>query len=218
MKSPSSLATVLLLIAVPFGYAYYLYPNLPEQIPVHFNIKGEADNWSSREGIFLSPAIMAVVSLIVFFMLTNIKKIDPKRYFKGEDKVFRQFSLFLVLFLTLLSLAILYGTAHFTGTFKNLILPIIALGFMGMGYFLPQLKQNYFAGFRLPWALEDENNWNATHQLAGTLFVWGGLLLFIGTILLEPRTATYFFLSLTLLMALIPTAYSFWLFKQKKGT
>ena len=118
--------------------------------------------------------------------------------------------------LTLLSLAILYGTAHFKGTFKNLILPIVSLGLMGMGYFLPKLKQNYFAGFRLPWALEDEDNWNATHRLAGTLFGWGGLLQFIGTILLEPKTATYFFLGLVLLMALIPTGYSFWMFKKKK--
>ena len=216
MKRASTLASVLILIAIPFGYACYLYPGLPEQIPVHFNINGEADNWSSKEAIFLSPAIMAVVSLVVYFMLTNIGKIDPKRYFKGEDDAFRRFSLFLVLFLTLLSLAILYGTAHFKGTFKNLILPIVSLGLMGMGYFLPKLKQNYFAGFRLPWALEDEDNWNATHRLAGTLFVWGGLLQFIGTILLEPKTATYFFLGLVLLMALIPTGYSFWMFKKKK--
>ena len=33
-----ALIYVLLLIGIPFIYAAYLYPSLPEIIPIHFNI------------------------------------------------------------------------------------------------------------------------------------------------------------------------------------
>jgi uncharacterized membrane protein len=208
---------VLLLILLPFLYAIILYPSLPDTIPVHFNMNGEADNWSGKEGIFLSPTILGIVSLVIYFMLTNIKKIDPKRYFKGEEKVFGQFSLFVVFFLTLLSLSILYSTAHFTGSFRNYIYPVIGLAFAGMGYFLPKLRPNYFAGFRLPWTLENEDNWNATHQLAGKLWMGGGLLQIVGGLMLEGRVGFYFFIFIAGLMVLIPTGFSFWKFRRGGG-
>lgn len=217
MNNKVNLVLVLLMVVLPFLYAFYLYPSLPDQIPIHFNVSGEADNWSGKEGIFLSPMILGIASLVVYFMLSNIKRIDPKRYFKGEEKVFGQFSMFIVFFLTLLNLSILYSTAHFSGSFRNFIFPVIGLAFVGMGYFLPQLRPNYFAGFRLPWTLESESNWSATHQLAGKLWMAGGLLQFIGGFFLEGRPGLYFFLSIIGVMVLVPTAYSFWKFKREGG-
>ena len=37
------------------------YPNLPERIPIHFDLKGNIDNYRSRHTIFLLPAIISVV-------------------------------------------------------------------------------------------------------------------------------------------------------------
>ena len=41
----------------------YHYPNLPEQIPTHFNIMGEADALGSKSNIFLLPAIATAIVL-----------------------------------------------------------------------------------------------------------------------------------------------------------
>ncbi|MFM7839197.1 MAG: DUF1648 domain-containing protein, partial [Chitinophagaceae bacterium] len=105
MNKPFPHIYTVVMVLLPFAYAGYLYPFLPEQIPVHFNLQGEADNWSGKACIFFSPVILGLVSLFSFLLMTNIKKFDPKRYLKGEEKVFSQFSLFLVSFLTLLSLS-----------------------------------------------------------------------------------------------------------------
>ena len=79
-NSTKNLILALLLIAAPFAYAAYVYPSLPDTIPTHFNIKGEADAYGGKDSIFLGPGIMAVVGLFVFVLLSNIKKFDPKRH------------------------------------------------------------------------------------------------------------------------------------------
>lgn len=213
-----SICLVLGLISIPFFYAYFLYPNLPKKIPIHFNIQGEVDGWGSRESIFLMPFVMGLVSLLVFFTLANIKKVDPKRYANADNEVFKIFGIFTVLFLTFLSLAILYGTAHTEIKMSKLILTFLGLAFASMGLFMPKLKQNYFAGFKLPWTLESEDNWNETHKLAGKVWFVGGMIQAILSMFLENKAAFIAFITFTTLMVFIPAAYSFWMFKNKKIT
>jgi uncharacterized membrane protein len=38
------------------------------------------------------------------------------------------------------------------------------------------IKLNHFVGFRIPWALENEENWRKTHRLVGKIWLPGGLL------------------------------------------
>ena len=78
--STKNLVLALLLIAAPFAYAAYVYPSLPDTIPTHFNIKGEADAYGGKDSIFLGPGIMAIVGLFVFILISNLKSFDPKRY------------------------------------------------------------------------------------------------------------------------------------------
>ena len=38
----------LLLIIINFGYLISVWDALPEQVPIHFNGKGEVDGWGGR--------------------------------------------------------------------------------------------------------------------------------------------------------------------------
>lgn len=206
-----------LCILTPLGFAAYWYPSLPGTIPVHFNSNGEADNWGPRGMIFLSPAIMGVVSLVVYLLLTNIRSLDPKRYFREDNGVFNAFALFIVAFLSLLSLSILWVTVHADWKIEKLLYPVMGLAFTGMGFFLPRLRQNYFAGFKLPWTLENEANWDATHRVAGTLWRWGGLLQVLNGLFLEGTLAFWVFMGLVALLALIPVIFSFRMFQKSRS-
>ena len=64
-----ALIYVLLLIGIPFIYAAYLYPSLPEIIPLHFNIKGEADGFGGKDSIYLGPSITGIASLFTYLFL-----------------------------------------------------------------------------------------------------------------------------------------------------
>ena len=216
MKKQTMIALGLVLL--PFAYALYLYPTLPNKIPMHFNLKGEVDGWGSKESIYLLPAIMGLTSIFVYFLMANIKKIDPKRYEGADDKVYAQFGLFTSGFLCCLSIVILYSTVHTGIDINKLIFPLLGFAFAGMGIYMPKLKQNYIAGFKLPWTLENEANWNATHALAGKVWMVGGALQMATALLLSGPAIFIVFITITAIMVIIPSAFSYRMFKRGNPT
>lgn len=216
MKFPNVFLVILFLL-LPFAYAFYIFPSLPEVIPIHFNASGDADAWGDKSSIFLLPCIMGITSLFVYFILSNVKKIDPKRYASADDQMYRKLALYVVVFLSVLSLLITYASAHEGVKIEKLLFPFLGLAFAGFGVYMPKIKQNYFAGFRLPWTLESEANWIATHRLAGKTWTVGGLLQFLSGLILQGELVFIFFISIIILMVIIPTVYSYLFFKKEKA-
>jgi uncharacterized membrane protein len=205
-----------IFVLLPFAYAAWVYPSLPPTIPIHFNIEGKADGWGSRESIFIGPAILGFVSFFVYLLMVNIRKIDPKRYEGANDKVYAQFGLFLVAFQSVLSLVIILSTVNQDIPVAQLVFGIMGFAFAIMGIFMPRLKQNYIAGFRLPWTLEDEKNWQSTHSLAGKYWLYGGLLQSITAILLHGKWIFITFMLLMAVMVIAPLIHSFRFFKRQQ--
>src|SRR5699024_5881680 len=58
----------ILCIAGSIIYVIFLYPTLPETIPVHFNAKGEADNWGSKMSVFIMPIIGLLLFVGMYFL------------------------------------------------------------------------------------------------------------------------------------------------------
>ena len=213
-NSTTNIVVALLLIAAPFAYAAYVYPSLPDTIPTHFNIRGEADAYGGKDSIFLGPGIMAVVGLFVFVLLSNIKSFDPKRYKAADDGLYKKFALFTVAFLSLISFIIIFSASSHSITIGKLLLPAVGLAFAGFGWYMPKLHQNYFAGFKLPWTLENEDNWNETHKLAGKIWKYGGFAQAIAALLLPNRAGFMVFFSITLIMVIVPSVFSYRMFKR----
>jgi uncharacterized membrane protein len=82
-----------------------------------------------------------------------------------------------------------------------------------MGWFMPKFRQNYFAGLRLPWTLENEANWNATHQLAGKIWMTGGVLAALSGFMLKGEIAFVVFIGIILFMVIIPIVFSYRMFR-----
>ena len=67
-------------------------------------------------------------------------------------------------------------------------------------------------GIKIPWTLEDEDNWNKTHRLAGFLWVAGGLLIAVNAFF----GSVWLFLVITMVMTIIPVIYSYLYYKKKQ--
>ena len=97
----------------------------------------------------------------------------------------------------------------------NVIMPLsFGLMFMVIGNLLPKCKRNYFIGIKVPWALNDDENWNKTHRFAGKVWVVGGAIIAATAVF-----ANYIvFFVLTLVMVIVPTMYSYLYFlRQNKS-
>jgi uncharacterized membrane protein len=206
---------VALLIIAPFIYGALIFPQLPSRIPTHFNIEGKADAWGGPSSIFIGPGIMGAVSVFVYILMSNLKTFDPKKYDEANDTLYSNFAVLTVAFLSALSAIIIFSSTHADEiNVGKLILPLVGLSFAGLGWYMPKFKQNYFVGFKLPWTLENETNWNETHKVAGKLWVYGGLFQAVVTFLLPMKFGFICFMLAIAVMVIIPSVFSYRLFKK----
>ena len=206
---------VALLIIAPFIYGALIFPNLPSRIPTHFNIEGKADAWGGPSSIFIGPGIMGAVSVFIYVLMSNLKTFDPKKYDEANDALYSNFAVLTVAFLSALSTIIIYSSTHADEVnVGKLILPLIGLSFAGLGWYMPKFKQNYFVGFKLPWTLENETNWNETHKVAGKLWIYGGLFQAVVTFILPMKFGMIAFMLAIAVMVIIPSIFSYRLFKK----
>jgi uncharacterized membrane protein len=80
------------------------------------------------------------------------------------------------------------------------------------------IKPNYFAGIRVPWTLNNEENWRKTHLLAGKLWFAGGLVLAVLCLLLPDTPALIVFFTATMILVIIPVIYSYRLYQRQNAT
>ncbi len=206
---PLSIILIFLVIC------WYFYGLLPDTIPSHFNAKGLPDNYSSKESVIL---IGIGVTVLLYFLLTFIPMIDP--FWKKIEKKYDIFLLFrdlavaftaFMFFLTLISAK--------EGMFRNDLFGYgFGLLFILLGNYLPKLPRNFFFGIRSPWTLASEVVWQKTHRIGGALFVAGGILLVVLTLL---KVELFISIFVVLIPLVIYTAfvYPYMLYKklQKQG-
>lgn len=215
-----SLLTVLMfaLAAAPIIYLGMSYDLLPAQVPTHYNIRMEPDNYSSKSSLWVLNGMLSLVSFGVYLLLDNIHLVDPKRANAEVTNQFRKLGIMLVVIFCAINFIILVKTVHPEMTLADrLLLPSLGVLFAGLGNYMYNVKPNYFVGIRVPWTLHSEYNWRKTHRLAGILWFAGGLVIIFIGLFLPFELGNKIFNGIIAILILIPVGYSFYLFRQEKN-
>lgn len=193
----------------PFIYLGLIYGDLPEQVPTHFNVKGEADAWSHKSTLWILPAIMTIIN---YGILVLIPYIDPKKKIQNMGAKYEHIKLIMVMLMSVISFFIIYSAQG--GSFNNnLLFAMLGFFYVLLGNYFPTIKHNYFMGIRTPWTLEKEEVWKKTHQMAGPLWMIGGLLIVFISFLVKGELAFTLFMTVTMIIAIIPLVYSYVVYK-----
>ena len=205
---------VILLLSIPFIYAGIVYDDLPNTIPIHFDLEGNPNGFGSKSSIFLGPLILAAAGIFTFLLISNLSSIDPKRYKEENELLFKKLAFLMVIFLSALGIIIVRSSVS-PGNFmiKNLF-SILGCLFISFGYFMPSIGPNYFVGLRLPWTLENPDNWKATHKMAGKWWMVGGALQVVTGFILPAEAAAIIFFVIMAIMVAVPTGFSYLKFKK----
>jgi len=206
-----------IIIVVPFIYLAVVWNRLPEKIATHFDIHGNADKFSNKNEFLLFMIIMTVVSILLYFLLPNIYRIDPKKFAAENKSRLKKIAIALVIFLAALQCFIIYiGTTGDVKLNVRFLFVLIGVFWAVIGNYMNNIKPNYFAGFRLPWTLENPENWKQTHHVAGKLWFAGGLLI-AAICLFTPTTISIIaFITITLIITIIPIIYSYNFYRKQK--
>ena len=193
------ITSVILLLPILAGLI--LWNQLPEQMPTHWNAAGEVDGWSGKAfAVFGLPLIMVAAQWLC--MLGTAA--DPKKNNHSEKVL--HLVLWIVPALSVVLHAVTYATALGHAVPMEVVMPIlVGLIFTIIGNYMPKCKQNYTIGIKIPWTLDNEENWNRTHRFAGWLWTFCGIAImctgFFG--------GFWVFLPITLLMVIAPIIYSY---------
>ena len=195
-----------LLTLTPLLVALIMWDKLPDQIPMHWNVNGEVDGYGSKTMalIGLPLILVAAQGLCIFAMVT-----DPKRQGISEG-AFRM----VLLIIPVISMICTYlETAFALGkeiSVNKVMMILMGVLFLFIGNYLPKSRRNYTMGIKIPWALNSDDNWNATHRVGGIVYMAIGAICLIMAFI-PGLSDKVFWLFFTVMMvgSTIPVAYSY---------
>ena len=214
-KNLSGFAALIIWL-LPVLYFLKIYNAIPQRVPMHFGLDGTADRYGSKQELIWMFIILSTVTIGIYFLITNLPRIDPKKTAGYSAATFKKLSLTLVVFLSALQLFIINATVSGSFSMSKFMLPLLGLLFAFLGNLMHSVKPNYFFGIRTPWALEDENTWRATHQLAGKLWLAGGIAITIATLLFSYKTGFIILICIVTVITMIPVIFSYQYYKKHK--
>lgn len=207
-KNLPKLIITSLITLIPILIGVILWDKLPDQVPVHWNMSGEVDDYATKtQAVFAMPLVLVAFQWICVLGTS----LDPKKQ-NISDKIFT-LVLWIIPIISLLCNSMVFATALGHKVSVEIIMPLfMGALFVVIGNYLPKCKQSYTVGIKIPWTLDDEENWNKTHRLAGFLWVIGGVIIMSTAFL----GAFWLFFVVLIPMVLIPFIYSYCLYKKNK--
>lgn len=86
--------------------------------------------------------------------------------------------------------------------------------FIVMGNYMPKSLRNRTFGIKIKWTLANDDNWIATHRLAGKVWVIAGIVVLLGAFLPE-KVAIILLISAAIPAVFIPLVYSYLFYKKQ---
>lgn len=194
------------IVAAALAWGAFAYGRLPDSVPVHWNVRGEADGFGGPfEGAFGLPLVM----LGMYVFLRGIPRLDPGRanyaQFQGAYGVIRIATLAILGSVYAMGQAWAFG--HPVNMTTNIAMLVGAL-FVVLGGVLGKVRPNWFVGIRTPWTLSSKESWVKTHRLGGWLFVAGGLVSMAAGLALPAEWSVGVLLGSGLVVSLACVVYS----------
>ena len=205
-KNLKTLIITSVIILLPILAGLLLWNQLPDPMPSHWNASGEVDGWSSKPFAIIGLPLILLAAQWLCVLGTAA---DPKK--NNHPQKILHLVLWIIPVLSVVLHTVVYLTASGYGVRMEVVMPVlIGVVFTIIGNYLPKCKQNYTIGIKIPWTLNNEENWNKTHRFAGWLWTFCGIaIMFTGFF-----GGFWVFLPITLWMVFAPIIYSYFLHRK----
>ncbi|MRW89127.1 DUF1648 domain-containing protein [Duganella sp. FT80W] len=208
MSNRSLVACLLMIAAACVATAWY-WPQLPAQVPVHWNAAGVIDGYGPRAALLLlGPGLMSAITLLCMLL----PRISPR----GFDIASFASTYYYICAVTVALMGYVYAlvlmdVVHGSVPMQRAIPAGMCALLILMGNPLGKVRRNFFMGIRTPWTLASDAVWYATHRLAARLMVASGLLGLVAVALAAPH---WMLLALMLAWAPLAAGYSLLMYKR----
>jgi uncharacterized membrane protein len=172
MNPVARVVSTVALAATAF-FTLTAFQTLPAdaQLAIHWNVDGVADGFAGREALLLLPIIFGITALLIALSI----RFDPKRAnIVRSAEAIGYVGMGLVLLFAVTQSAIINSGYGEAARLDHAVPIVLGALFVLLGYAMPQIKQNYTIGVRLPWTLESVAAWDAAHISVGRAWIVTG--------------------------------------------
>jgi len=160
----------LALIGLTILISAWFYPQLPAQVPSHWDINGTVDGWQTP---LESALFVPIVCVVLMTILWLAGRFDPRPSIVAAiDWVV---VIMLVFFVGLQVTIMLIGTGNHIPMERIIMIGMAGL-FAGIGRAMRDVEPNGFVGIRTFWTMTNPQVWRETHLLAYRTMVISALI------------------------------------------
>lgn len=207
------------IAVIPLAYLLFQWNAIPAKVALHFGADGKPDRYGGKAELLVMIIAVTAIGLLTYALITNVHKLDKKKFKDGKPPVFDTIALATVIFLSILNLAIVINSVNpDIILLDKVIMPAIGLFFVFIGNVMYNIKPNRFVGVRVPWTLQDDDNWRKTHRVSAKLFFVGGILITVVALSFDTAIASRFMTGVALVIALASIMYSYLYYRITKKT
>lgn len=213
MQTQNKFLKELILIFISLIPALFLaakWNDLPEQLPMHWNIEGEADGYGPKY-------LNAILGIGLYLLLFVIQFLDPKKKnYEFFQTAYFKIRLVLAIFFSGISTMTVFAALGYDIDTPRVIITAILILFALIGNYMVNVKPNWFIGIRTPWTMENEEVWRKTHRVGGRLWFFGALGLLVLSFIIPINIFPNVMLSVFGVMVIFPIVHSYLLYKKLK--
>ena len=200
-----------IVILLPLLLGFFGGKLLPEEIAIHWGFNGEADGFASANIFFILPVIMLAVHWLCVIVTTVI----DKKNMQVQNKKLMNIVFWLIPAISLATSGMIFTAAMgFEDNAHVILYVLLAVMFIVIGNYMPKATRSVTMGIKIKWTMANDENWQATHRLAGKCYVAAGLLC-LAAIPLPMITGLIVILSTVLIASIIPTIYSYCFYRKQ---
>lgn len=197
-----TLVITAVICLIPIFFGLMLWNELPDTMPIHFNINNEADNFASKElAVLILPVIMFVLQIICCISLdSNTRK-------HGSDGKAEASAKWIIPIITIaLQTAMIAYSLGYAVDMRKIAVFTVGMIFIITGKYLPKL--NYIKNYKI-----DSNKAIKINKFTGYATCVMGVLALI-TVFLPPITSVIWLCAIVP-YAIICAVYGIKIFKAK---
>lgn len=213
MKKYRNIIIVTSLVTLlPMLFGFLMWDKLPDTMVTHWGADGVADGFSSKiTGITIVPLILVAAHIFCVWITLKTNKDNAQ-----SEKIIK-LVMWIMPFVSIFTSAITYSATLGKSFGPEHVTPIfIGLMFIVIGNYLPKTRMNSTIGIKIPTTYSSEANWNATHRMAGKLWLAGGMLTMLSG-LFDEEIMVFFLITAVFMMAFIPMIYSYIFYRREKA-
>ena len=199
------ITSIICLLPMIFGAV--IYEQMPEKMPVHFNINNEVDRYASKNfALFGIPAIM--LGLQIFCCVIS----DINENKKGKEPKFIAISKWMIpifsIVLPIITTQVALGNAL---DVRKWVLIVLGVIYILIGNYMPKVNYDQMKGLMMHPMPQNEKVYRKTIRVLGYTFVILGFAM-LGSVFFKPVVSAV----VVIIMIVVLLGESIWILRENK--